>query len=188
MKTLLILLLGAMLFFSYIYFNSGYSGQQHKVNAHTYAVEQFWYEKKKNLIEDKNADLPLAINIETLDYYIGTQSLEGGTYYFKTILVVNGQEIRIDTAVKPNNGIWEVDVKESFMGAHLSTLDDFIHNYMAAQETLNTNLKTEYIWGMGEGYTESNEVYLKNILSERFKKVEQEILKLYKQTPKQQQL
>lgn len=165
----------------FYYFNSSLTGASYEGNTHTSAVKRFWYEQKEQLIEGGGIDLPLLTSVKTLDYYIGESSIEGGTYYFKTILVVNGQEIRVDTAVKPNEGIWEVDIKETFMLAHKSTLDHHLYSYLNSHKVLNSSLKNEYIWGMGEGYTKQNEEHLKSMISERFKLVEEEILNSYRE-------
>lgn len=166
----------------YYYFNSLHKGPSYEGNSHTSAVKRFWYGQKKQLIEGNKIDLPLQTNIKTLDYYIGESSIEGGTYYFKTILVVNGQEMRVDTAVKPYDGIWDVDIKETFMLAHKSTLDHHLYSFLNSQKILNSNLKSDYIWGMGEGYTKPNEEYLKKMISERFKLIEEEVLNTYRES------
>jgi hypothetical protein len=163
------------------YFNSSLMSVSYEGNTHTSAVQRFWYEQKELLTEGNKIDLPLVTNVKTLDYYIGESSIESGTYYFKTILVVNGQEMRVETAVKPNEGIWEVDIKETFMLAHKSTLDHYLYSYLSSQKALNSNLKNEYIWGMGGSYTTQNEEHLKNILSERFDMVKEEILNTYRE-------
>jgi hypothetical protein len=149
-------------------------------NSHTLAAKQFWYEQKKLLKETGNTTLPIITKIKTLDYYIGKSSLEGGTYYFSTLLVLNGQEIRLDTAVKPNEGNWEVDIKESFMGAHLSSLDALIEDFIKSQKLLNSTLSTEFLWGIGEGYSEQNEAYLKTLISKRLRNTEERIIDLYR--------
>jgi len=148
-------------------------------NTHTSAVENYWYKVKQSLIEGKEVSLPIKNRIETLDYYIGNSSLENGTYYFQTLLVVNNTEIHVETAVKPNNGIWEVDIVETFMLSHSSTLSHYMDSFLKDLEYLNLNLKEEYVWGMGEGYSKDNEKYLRGIIATRLKGLEDNIMSKY---------
>jgi hypothetical protein len=162
-----------------VYYGPSFIGNNTDKNTHTSAVKKFWYEQKKLLVEGKKTELPLLVDIKTLDYYIGDSTFERGTYYFKTILVINKQEIRIETSVKPSDGIWGVDIKETFMGSHMSTLDHHITAYIKAQEILNTSLGKDYIWGMGESYTVENEANLNKMVSSRLKQLENKIIQLY---------
>lgn len=162
-----------------VFFAPSFNGNKADDNTHTSAVKSFWYEQKKLLVEGKKTVLPLIVDIQTLDYYIGDSVFESGTYYFKTILFINQQEIRIETSVKPVDGIWGVDVKETFMGAHMSTLDHHINVYIKSQEILNSSLSKEFIWGMGESYTVKNEAYLKEVVSNRLNDLEEKIIQLY---------
>jgi hypothetical protein len=177
-KIISLLLVLIMMPVVYFYVPS-FIGNNTDKNTHTSAVKKFWYEQKKLLVEGKKTELPVLVDIKTLDYYIGDSTFERGTYYFKTILVINKQEIRIETSVKPSDGIWGVDIKETFMGSHMSTLDHHITAYIKAQEILNTNLGKDYIWGMGESYTVENEANLKKMVSSRLKQLENKIIQLY---------
>ena len=180
MLKILFLLCAVVVGGGYLYWNSPQGAQLSEANTHSAAAARFWFKQKQLLVEGHKTDLPLSSDIQSLDYGIGDSSIEGGTYYFKTILVVNNQRMRVETAVKPYDGIWKVDIKETFMLANLSTLDHHLGSYLESQHTLNQYLSNEYIWGMGESYTQENEQYLSKMLSLRFDKVKAEILARYK--------
>lgn len=167
---------------SHSYYLYTQSSGLYDANTHTSAVKKFWYNQKKDFIEGKKLALPFSVEITSFDYMIGDFAFEGGTYYFKTTLVINERILHVDSAVKAFDGIWEVDVRETFMGAHLATLDYIINDYLSYQNTLNTYLKEDYIWGMGEKYNQGNEEYLRDLLSSRLKQLENRTIELYKET------
>jgi hypothetical protein len=178
LSLLAILVVVGMYYFTNIYFPKEFNNE----NTHTSAANMFWYEQKKLLVEGGKPTLPFTVNINSLDYFIGEPSLEGGTYYFNTVLVINNKTIHIDTAVKPVDGIWTVDTKETFMGANTTTLDHYINSYFREEDYLYAFLEGEYIWGMGDGYSEENEAYLKQLLSTRFEVFQERILTTYRKT------
>jgi hypothetical protein len=174
---ILLLALGSFSVFYIVQSSGGGDGQV--VNPHSSAAKQFWYDQKALLIEGGQTKLPLNVQIETLDYYIGDSTFESGIYYFKTILVINNSQIFIDTVVKAKDGVWGVDITDSFMGAHISTLDHYIKSYIESQNMLDSVLKPEFIWGMGDSYTVTNEEYLRELISAKLKLLEVEIISSY---------
>lgn len=168
----------------YYYYNSPNGVQLSEANTHTAAVERFWFNQKQLLVEGHKTDLPFSSDLQTLDYAIGESSIEGGTYYFQTLLVVNNQRMRVDTAVKPNDGIWMVDIEETFMLANLSSLDHYLYSYLESLTILNQQIGKDYAWGMGDGYSEENAAYLNELLDLRFNAVKAEILARYKNNGK----
>ena len=162
-----------------MYFTSESLNQSFKENTPTTAVNRFWYEQKSMLVDKGTTLIPLKGPIHTLDIAIGDQVFEAGVYYFKTHLVIDQLRLNIDTVVKPIDGIWTVDINDTFMGAHISALDHHIHNNLASNKHLSTILKEEYIWGMGQTYSVENEAALRVLIAERLKQFEDQIIKTY---------
>ena len=183
-KFIFLCLILVVIVFTHSYFQYSQNYGLHEGNSHTSAVERFWYKQKMDFVEGRKLDLPLAVDIKSFDYSIGDFTYEGGTYYFKTNLVINEQLLRIESAVKAYDGTWAVDVKETFMGSHLATLDYFLSEYSNSLSTLNTYLNKEYVWGMGEGYSRENEEYLRKLISGRLKQIEEITISHYKETTK----
>jgi hypothetical protein len=109
-------------------------------NDHQQAAYQFWYKEANAVTQNKAHHLPIkkSIVLNDISYNLGTITEQDGKFFFDTTVSFNNRSpIALYTVVESVQGVWKVNLTETFLTTNTAALKRSTNLYSTYMNNAN---------------------------------------------------